>query len=217
MLTPEQFKALQIVNEVASDLQELNHLDVSNYKVRLNASLEHCESLKYAFNILGISYQVFSPSIGVKPDENNAIFDSDISPQVIYYLTYLLNKFFKESNFCLYICYANSSDTRTLETLLGSYITHEKGFFNVSRRISTDEFLALDVNSLTSSSIHELFPNIKYDSSGECTTHVVNDDDYDTGGNYDDDDNSWGSNYDNEYYDDNLDMDQQSQEYWDNL
>ncbi len=223
MLNLEQLKAIQIVNEVANDLQELNHLDVSNCKVKLNSYLEHFESIKFALTILGISHEVFTPSAGVGPDENNASFGSDTNPQVIYYLTYLFSKFFAESDFYLYICYSSSSIRSSLETLLGSYITPEKDFFNVSKRISSKEFLSLSIDSLSTASMQEIFPNSKYHSSGVCSTHIAADeeDDDDTGGSYNsydsDDDDSWGSNHDNEYYNDDLDMDQQSQEYWDNL
>jgi hypothetical protein len=223
MLSLEKFRALRITGEVAEALQEFNELDVSGYNIKLNSTFENSEAISHALHFLGFPHEVYNPSTLSKLSEFNLSIGKDINPQVIYYLVYLVSKFFTTSKIYLYISHATSGRS-PFEIIAGSYITPAKKFFNVSRRIESSELLALDAGSLTTSGLHQLFPNVHYHSSGECMSHtddddnyfMLNDDDYDEGdGDYEDD--SWGNNSDNEYYNDNLDMDQQSQEYWDNL
>lgn len=222
MLTLQQVKALRITNEVVESLHEFNNLNVSVCKVHLNSYFENFKAIEYALKILGIPYEVYSGAR--KLSENNLVVGIGIEPKLIYYLVFLVNKLIEDTQLYVYLSYASDTNEKPFQAILGSYIVPRMKYFNVSRRIPSDEILSLSINSLTTSSLCSLYPNSNYHSSNACMSHVDEDadDDYFMSRNSDDEDDtdsedSWEGNSSNEYYDDNLDMDQQSQEYWDNL
>jgi hypothetical protein len=220
MLTEERRKALKTITEAAEILHYIQPINVTNCSVRLNSYFECSEVIKYCLEILNVQHEVYTPSM--KPLEFNLCVGKEVNPQVIYSLVYLIDKIISDSKLYLYICHA-TKERSPLEIIAGSYITPQKRFFNVSRRIDASEFLALNATSLTSIQIGQMFPNARFHSSGACMAHDDEDDNYlyERNRDYDEDnhndDDSWGGNHHSEYYDDNLDMDQQSQEYWDNL
>jgi len=220
MLNIQQINALKITASVVDSLHEFNPLDASIYNIRLNTFFENSEAIEYSLKILEIPYEMYS---GVdKPSEYNLVIGIGIESKLIYYLVILIQKLIEGTPLFVYLSYASYKPKEQFEAIIGSYIVPRMKYFNVSKRIEADEIISLNISSLTTASLCALFPNSNYHSSNACMSHTDenSDDNYFMLADSDDDsesEDSWEGNTSNEYYDDNLDMDQQSQEYWDNL
>src|SRR4051812_31789852 len=91
---------------------------------------------------------------------------------------------------------------RQSQMVIGTYITRDKNFTNVSRTISPSEILSMDIGSINQTAFLDMFSNNNYEANGECVyigeEVADNHDDYDECDDYEDD--YYNKNYDDEPY-----------------
>lgn len=192
MLNKEQISTLKTIAFASDCLRNLGELDFSIYSFKLNSLLYNSEKIAYALKVLNIETEIYTPE-NSEPDETNLCIGSNIDLKVVYFFVYLFKELFDDS-IDIYISYATNPDDRPTKMLLGSYITRNKDYTNISKPITPVEILSLNITNMSWEDFSNIFPNESYDSSGKSTYTVSETSQYD---NYDEDYNSH-----NDYYDD---------------
>lgn len=204
MVNIELLKKLTFIADITKRLEPLLFNDI---EIRINTLLENSEDIVYALQVLKVPYTTYEPDTGNIPEEINVSFGCEVGLNIIYQITYILKEIYGDA-LDAYINYATKPEGREKETLIGAYITRNKGFTNISKPITANEILKLDIKNMDWEEFSSLFPNNNYSKKGTCTfTYYEPDDYYDDGDSYSDE-TDWS------HYNDDLDMDQQSEDFW---
>jgi len=182
MVNIELLKRLTFVADITKKLEPLLF---DGLEIKINKLLENSDDVSYAFQVLKVPFNTYEPETADALDEINVSFGCKVSLNVIYQVTYILKEVYGDA-LDIYINYASEPEGRERKTVVGTYITKDKDFTNISLPISANDILKLDVTNMNWEEFSGLFPNINYSDDGTFSyTHVDYelDDYYD---NYDD-------------------------------
>ena len=171
---------------VADITQRLEPIDFDDFEIKLNVLIENYEQVEYALTVLKIPYTTYE--IDKSPEELNVVYGASNDLKIIYLITYILKEIFDDS-INVYMSYATVPEDRKFETLIGSYITEERNYTNVSAPVKPLEILRLDILNLDRETFNRNFPNNNYSTDGYCGFYSFDTNDYD--------DNDGHENHDN--------------------
>ncbi|MBC6490665.1 hypothetical protein ACFSQD_16940 [Flavihumibacter stibioxidans] len=193
MLSKDQISTLKSIAFVSDCLQNLGDLDFKAHSFKLNSLLYNSEKIAYALKVLNVDTEIYTPD-NTEPEEINVCIGCSVDIKVIYFFTYLFKELF-DTEIDIYISYATNPDDRPNKMIIGSYVTREKNFTNITKAISPSEILSLSVSNMNWEEFSSLFPNENYDVSGKSTYSQQQSRHH---GDYDDYDDSY---HENDYYD----------------
>ncbi|MFT4247793.1 MAG: hypothetical protein QM581_07110 [Pseudomonas sp.] len=194
MLNKDQILILKNIAFVSDCLQNLGDLDFSAYSFKVNTLAFNSEKTLYAFRVLNIEPEIYTPDNN-EPEEVNVCIGSNFDIKTIYFFAYLFKELY-DNEIDIYISYATKPEDRPNKMIFGSYITREKDFTNISRAIIPSEILSLNIHNMDWEEFSNIFPNENYDEGGKSTYPVQESSHYSDYDDYEDD------YYHNNYYDD---------------
>lgn len=188
MINIELLKKLIFIADITKKLEPFLFDDT---EIRINTLLENSDDISYAFQVLKVPFTTFEPETGNPPDEINVSFGCEIDLNIIYQTTYILKEILGDT-LDIYINYATEPEGREKKILVGTYITRDKNFTNISAPIAANEILKLEINNMDWEVFSSLFPNNNYSDDGTCSQTQEDyepdyDNDYDDYDDYDDD------------------------------
>jgi hypothetical protein len=178
MVNIEVLKKLTFIADLTKKLEPFLFEDI---EIRINTLLEKSDDVIYAFQVLKIPFTPYEPESKNAPEEINVNFGCEIGVNVIYLLTYILKEVFNDT-LDVYIDYATEPEGREKKAMVGTYLTKEKNFTNISGPIALFEILRLDITNTGWKEFRSLFPNNNYSDDGTCTyiqDEFEHSDDYD--------------------------------------
>lgn len=169
-------------------------LDTTTFNLKLNEELSKFKLISELLTHNNIPFQTWNPSGKISLEIVEMSFGINCKFQDIYLLAYLLKDFGLESIY--------PSREQEVEISVGTYLfqVSNMGKYALAEPMNIDSFLSIDPKSNTQFVVDSYFEN-----------QFSNEDDYE----YDyDDRDSYEDQTDWSHYNDNLDMDQQSIEFW---
>ena len=120
---------------VAERFQSLGKIDLLSVEIRVNTELPDSEALMYAFNVLEIPYQSYTPESknleGLS--ETNFVVGCDVDLRVLYYLTFIAGEIFKPRHE-IYIIYPTEPEEMKRRIFFGSYVATDMRYAAISPR-----------------------------------------------------------------------------------
>jgi hypothetical protein len=142
--------------------------------IKIFRRIDKIDEVSYIFNFLNIPFIEFGQQCdapeGIIPiysyNEISVCFGYEIRLNVIYLITEILNRIF--NSFDIYINYATIPEESRNRIVIGSFISIENTYSNISNPITPLEILNLDYNSLPKSEFLNRYPNTNETESGLC-------------------------------------------------
>lgn len=189
MVNMELLKKLTFITYITKNLEPFLFDEI---EIRINILLKKSNEVLDSLQVLKIPFTTFEPDSGNVPEETNVSFGCEVELNIIYKATYILKEIYGDA-LDIYINYATEPAGREKKIVVGTYITRDKDFTNISEPITTDEILKLDTKNMDWEEFSNFFPNNNYSERGTCTNSPEDDEsDYDHN---DDDHDDYGSSY----------------------
>lgn len=184
MMNIELLKKLTFIADIT---QKLEPFFFDGIEIRINTLLKNSDDVMYALQVLKIPFTTFEPHARNILDETNVCFGCEVQLNIIFQITYILKEIYGDT-LDVYVNYATEPEGRVKKAIVGSYITRDKNFTNISVPITASEILKLDIKNMDWEEFSSFFPNNNYNEVGTCTcTRLDNESDYDN--------DNYGSSY----------------------
>ncbi|CEA15411.1 hypothetical protein ING2E5B_0644 [Fermentimonas caenicola] len=191
MINIELLKKLTFIADITKKLEPFLFDDI---EICINKLLENSDDVVYACQVLKVPFTTYEPENGHTPDEINVKFGCEVGLNIIYQTTYILKEIYGDA-LDVYISYATEPEGDEKKTIIGTYITRDKDFTNISAPITANEILKLDIKNMDWEEFSSLFPNNKHDANRACT-YIIRQENYEPDDYYDDyDHDDYGSSY----------------------